>query len=166
MGCGRSSLKPSEPINTPPIVTNPDESKNGITFNENGNNVVVRFVYPLNTEPLKMKEYGFQLVDLEAMKYIPTNVDDKTIEGSNPGRLIIKGSYTPKIGNTYIFEMFAKIENPPVERVSILEMRQVCGSGTTTITYKNGTRDSFTNYVNIEGFSERSSLIPQDYATF
>jgi hypothetical protein len=62
--------------------------------------------------------------------------------------------------------MFAKIENPPSEKASLLEMRQVCGSGTTTITYKSGTRESFTNYVNIEGFSERSSLIPQDYATF
>jgi hypothetical protein len=166
MGCGRSSLKPSETVNTPPIVTNPDESKNGITFNENGNNVVVRFVRPLNTEPLVMKSYGYQLWDLEAMKYISANEDVKTIEGSNPNRTIIKGSYTPKIGNTYIFEMFAKIENPPSEKASLLEMRQVCGSGTTTITYKSGTRESFTNYVSIEGFSERSSLIPKDYATF
>ena len=38
MGCGRSSLTSSRST-TPVRITNPDESKDGITFNENDENI-------------------------------------------------------------------------------------------------------------------------------
>ena len=108
MGCGGSSL--NSPKGTPVRITNPDESKDGITFNENDENIVVRFRQITDkTEP---SLGGESLINIE--KQTVYYLVSSTLSDETPKRhkLIYKGCTpnsfnntvcSPFIGDTYVF---------------------------------------------------------------
>jgi len=157
MGCGRSSL--NSPTGTPARITDPDESKDGITFNENDENIVVRFKQITDKhEPMLG---GESLINLEKQT-LYNLVSSRLLDGTPKRyRLIYKGCTpnllnntvcSPFIGDTYVFNYV-----PPAVEMGSVRIRRKCD--------RNSTSEIQYEYP-VEGFTVKSNLLPNEYEKF
>jgi len=196
MGCGRSKVADDTPstasTNTAPVITpettsSIDESKNGITFNENGTNIVVRFTPPVNSEGGTL---SYSLINNTRMIKYTGSVVISAIPGTSRLKYVYANSgctyysigeslnpsenppiCTPRNSNDYMFFAYLTPLNSETP-VEVLRITKTCGvSGLSQIRYtlsRFGVNENFTNYKDIEGFTEMSKLLDNTlhYAKF
>lgn len=158
MGCGRS--KSDLPYNYVEIITSIDESKDGITFNELEQNIVVRF-RQITDIPSDNILIGASLINHEkqSIYYLASS----TVLDGTPKRLKLiykgcsptvlnKGNCYPINGDIFIFNY-----TPPTVGSGSVTIRRTCGKNTVSeIEYKSG----------VEGFTEKCTLLPNEYAVY